>query len=503
METRDKIQDFVIGILITAGLTIATSLISSILFPLFWLVIWILPEFILSVIRPIVNIISLEILTLCIIGVIMVVFIIKMYKLLKGKYCVFVPTCYWICFTLFTVCQSNSLLDGEGIYEWSFGVMIGISFLLATILVSIKIDTNIWKQFSQNLYLKKFGYIIKMIIISSIFILMLYFMGILGLGLLPADLGSGKIAPNDIWVLLLGIIIIFIVAISFHMLTKGKYSIWMAGTYWVGLIYTFLRGLFWWKDFLESTQLNEVNYRRYMEDYVDLNIGFSLIIGCTLLVSGIIYKMAAADLKEKRAGKIIISISLLIAMLLVPIFLGFIVDDRENPKNFAIEDIKAMETIYPAFDREDPDKHGDAVIWEKQEDGLYHVTGVNLENMFLTGKMDLSELEYLTDINFGGTFIDEIILPESLEEISIMAFYKCDCLKEIVIPEHVKDIGDLAFAECKNLKRIIYYSQDSEIGMNSFYKSDGIIEIKCYQNSTESDYPYDCDPRFIYWPNLE
>ena len=30
METRDKIQDFVIGILITAGLTIATSLISSI-----------------------------------------------------------------------------------------------------------------------------------------------------------------------------------------------------------------------------------------------------------------------------------------------------------------------------------------------------------------------------------------------------------------------------------------------------------------------------------------
>ena len=203
---------------------------------------------------------------------------------------------------------------------------------------------------------------------------------------------------------IIGVIMVVFIIKMYKML-KGKYSIWMAGTYWVGLIYTFLRGLFWWKDFLESTQLDEVNYRRYMEDYVELNIGFSLIMGCTLLVSGIICKIAAANLKEKRAGKIIISISLLIAMLLVPIFLGFIVDDRENAKNFAIGDIKAMETIYPAFNRANPDEHWDAVIWEN--------------------------------------------------------------------------------------------------GMNSFYKNDGITEIKCYQNSTESDYSYDCDPRFIYWPNLE
>ena len=129
IEERDKIQDYMYGILVTAGLTIAVSGISD---TLFYLVIWIFPESFFN------NGKSSEILLLCIIGAIMIPFIIKIYKMLKGKYHVFVPTCYWICFTLFIVCQSNSLLEGESIYEWRFGIMTGISFFLSTILMSLK-----------------------------------------------------------------------------------------------------------------------------------------------------------------------------------------------------------------------------------------------------------------------------------------------------------------------------------------------------------------------------
>ena len=129
IEERDKMQDYICGILITAGLAIAVCLISQALFEL---AVSMLPESFFN------NGKSPEILLLCMIGAIMIPFIIKMYKMLKGKYYVFVPTCYWICFTLFTVCQSNSLLEGKNIYGWRFGVMTGISFLLSTILMSLK-----------------------------------------------------------------------------------------------------------------------------------------------------------------------------------------------------------------------------------------------------------------------------------------------------------------------------------------------------------------------------
>lgn len=129
IEERDKIRDYIRGILVTAGLAIAVTLISQRLFDL---VISMFLEFFFNSGK------SSEILLLCIIGAIMIPFIIKMYKMLKGKYYVFVPTCYWICFTLFIVCQSNSLLEGESIYEWRFGIMTGISLLLSTIFVSMK-----------------------------------------------------------------------------------------------------------------------------------------------------------------------------------------------------------------------------------------------------------------------------------------------------------------------------------------------------------------------------
>ncbi len=179
-------------------------------------------------------------------------------------------------------------------------------------------------------------------------------------------------------------------------------------------------------------------------------------------------------------------------------------------KEFAKEDVDTIlnfvdfeenrTSIY--FDREKPGcwEH---VTWEKQKDGLYHITGLWFEGLWLTGKFDISKLKYLKSFSLEKTNITTVVLPENMNAIPLKAFYQCALLEEVIIPKTVKKIEDLAFADCTALKKLYFYSQNAQIGINSFYNSKAIQEITCYPNTTESNYAYDGQPKITYWNTSE
>ena len=59
-------------------------------------------------------------------------------------------------------------------------------------------------------------------------------------------------------------------------------------------------------------------------------------------------------------------------------------------------------------------------------------------------------------------------LPDSIEKIGSLAFYKCNSLQEIDLPKNLKTIDEEAFLECKSLKTIYLYDNLESIGNSCF-----------------------------------
>lgn len=60
-------------------------------------------------------------------------------------------------------------------------------------------------------------------------------------------------------------------------------------------------------------------------------------------------------------------------------------------------------------------------------------------------------IEYIGDYAFSESYIETVIISNTITCIERKAFYKCTSLTEITIPESVTEIGDSAFEECENL----------------------------------------------------
>lgn len=73
--------------------------------------------------------------------------------------------------------------------------------------------------------------------------------------------------------------------------------------------------------------------------------------------------------------------------------------------------------------------------------------------------------------------LQQIILPNQLQEIGTQAFFACDNLQEVVIPKSVKKVGAAAFSGCKSLKNITIEGTP-EIGEFSFANLEGVQVIR-------------------------
>lgn len=67
---------------------------------------------------------------------------------------------------------------------------------------------------------------------------------------------------------------------------------------------------------------------------------------------------------------------------------------------------------------------------------------------------------------FAFCAVTSVTIPDTIEQIDMQAFFRCDGLKYLFIPDSVKKLADGAISECKDLKTITWkgvtYEDDTD-----------------------------------------
>lgn len=84
---------------------------------------------------------------------------------------------------------------------------------------------------------------------------------------------------------------------------------------------------------------------------------------------------------------------------------------------------------------------------------LTKYTGQN-KNIIIPDKIDGMKVVSLSGTFHGNSTVENVIIPEGVEEIDYMAFWHCINLTSVELPESVKTIGHAAFNSCISLKKV-------------------------------------------------
>ena len=95
----------------------------------------------------------------------------------------------------------------------------------------------------------------------------------------------------------------------------------------------------------------------------------------------------------------------------------------------------------------------------------------------------------------GCHSLTSIIIPESVTSIERYAFNRCYNLKSITIPSGVTIIGDSAFNACESLENIVFKGDIIRIGDSAFCNCDSLVSIIIPKSVTKIDERafYSCD----------
>jgi hypothetical protein len=83
-----------------------------------------------------------------------------------------------------------------------------------------------------------------------------------------------------------------------------------------------------------------------------------------------------------------------------------------------------------------------------------------------------------TLIAFPNKKADSYVIPEGVEKIEDMAFYKCSNLKEIKLSSTVKEVGDMAFLKALALNKTTFNEGLNSIGKNAFLGCEKLTNIE-------------------------
>ena len=80
-----------------------------------------------------------------------------------------------------------------------------------------------------------------------------------------------------------------------------------------------------------------------------------------------------------------------------------------------------------------------------------------------------NNLKAIPDMLCNNTALEEVILPDSIDMIGIMAFCSCKYLKKIILPKGLQYMSNRVFSGCKNLTEIFIPKSVKFISTVSFY----------------------------------
>lgn len=83
----------------------------------------------------------------------------------------------------------------------------------------------------------------------------------------------------------------------------------------------------------------------------------------------------------------------------------------------------------------------------------------------------------IADEAFAGTWLEEILLPDSIRQIGCRAFAAACLRGSMALPEGVEFLGDEAFADCSGLTRVALPETLAGVGVNPFQGCDNLREI--------------------------
>ena len=109
---------------------------------------------------------------------------------------------------------------------------------------------------------------------------------------------------------------------------------------------------------------------------------------------------------------------------------------------------------------------------EADFDVLPEISAPNLRELHLLGKYRVVE-------GFSGSAkIEELILPEGVEEIGMSAFSWMSALKRLTLPESLTQIPNLAFKGCSSLETLYLPDTVTHIGTSAFAECTALTEIR-------------------------
>lgn len=149
------------------------------------------------------------------------------------------------------------------------------------------------------------------------------------------------------------------------------------------------------------------------------------------------------------------------------VFPQFLVDNQDILKVLErdpdLKDLRELKTVNVLLEL----KQGKPFVY----DGQSSIDGLLKPNIkYITFK----STDLKPSLFEGFKSLEELDLPEGIEEIPLKCFYDCDNLKKVHLPDSLKGIGAIAFANCINLEQINFPKDLEEVGFKAFNDCDKV-----------------------------
>lgn len=89
------------------------------------------------------------------------------------------------------------------------------------------------------------------------------------------------------------------------------------------------------------------------------------------------------------------------------------------------------------------------------------------------------------DLYLNGELIRDLVIPDSITEISAFAFGGCKNIESVTIPDNVKTIGRGAFAHCYELKSVTFTNSLEKVGAKVFNNCTSLETVIIPESVTE------------------